>query len=283
MQLDDIICAKFPEMSSLFRLEINSVFRCQTTKVVEAVEELIVTYNLSRELAHIISPEDIQSYNKVFCFLLKVKWGITTLEKLQFARSHKRRIPYAKFEMIDLIMRRLEQLRFWMMYAIQSVHFHLMTHVLQSMGEQLNIKIDNCVNLKEMEMVHKSYLSTVCEHCFLTESVHTIKTGVEQLLSLVSILKGEWLSCVKYIESNNPLAIDLDDSSDDYADSDFVANSQIDAMEYTYICCHQYLANILNDQVYLQKRTFCKFCKRLLNDFLLFSFFYFSVWFKSCL
>ncbi|XP_065364468.1 gamma-tubulin complex component 5 [Calliphora vicina] len=256
MQLDDIICAKYPEMSSLFRLEINSVFRCQTTKVVEAVEEIVVTYNLSRELAHIISAEDIQSYNKVFCFLLKVKWGITTLEKLQFARSHKRRIPYAKFEMIDLIMRRLEQLRFWMMYAIQSIHFHLMTHVLQSMGEQLNIKIDNCVNLKEMEMVHKSYLSTVCEHCFLTDSVLTIKTGVEQLLSLVSILRGEWLSCVKYIESNSPLAIDLDDTSDEYADTDFVTNSQIDAMEFTYICCHQYLANILNDQVYLQKRTF---------------------------
>lgn len=182
MQLDDILCAKFPELSTLFRLEINSVFRCQTTKVVEAVEELIVTYNLSRELAHIISPEDIQSYNKVFCFILKVKWGITTLEMLRFPRSHKRRLPYAKFEMIDLIMRRLEQLRFWMMYAIQSVHFHLMTHVLQSMGEQLDKKIDNCVNLKEMEMVHKSYLSTVCEHCFLTDSVSTIKTGVEQVI-----------------------------------------------------------------------------------------------------
>lgn len=181
MQLDDIICDKFPELSSLFRLEINSVFRCRTTKVVEAVEELVVTYNLSRELAHIISAEDIKSYNKVFCFILKVKWGITTLEKLQFPRSHKRRIPYAKFEMIDLIMRRLEQLRFWMMYAIQSVHFHLMTHVLQSMGEQLDIKINNCVNLKEMEMVHKSYLSTVCEHCFLVDSVNNIKTGVEQV------------------------------------------------------------------------------------------------------
>lgn len=77
-------------------------------------------------------------------------------------------------------------------------------------------------------------------------------------MSLVSILRGEWLGCVKYIESNNPLAIALDDSSDDIADSDFVANSQIDDMEFTYICCHQYLANILNDHVYLQKKTFCK-------------------------
>uniref|UniRef100_A0A1I8MJY9 Gamma-tubulin complex component n=1 Tax=Musca domestica TaxID=7370 RepID=A0A1I8MJY9_MUSDO len=256
MQLDDIICSKYPEMSMLFCLEVNSAFRCQTTKVIEAVEELIVTYNFTRELSHIISSDDIKAYNKVFCFLLKVKWGITTLEKLQFARSHKRRIPYARFEMIDLIMRRLEQLRFWMIYAIQSVHFHLMTHVLQSMGEQLDEKIEKCENFQEMEMVHKSYLSTVCEHCFLTDNVNTIKVGVEQLLSLVSILRAEWMACVKFIESNSPLAISLDDSSSEDADTDFVTNSQIDAMEYTYICCHQYLANILNDQVYLKKNTF---------------------------
>ncbi|TMW44698.1 hypothetical protein DOY81_010221, partial [Sarcophaga bullata] len=86
MQLDDIICAKSPEISSLFRLELNSIYRCQTTKVIDAVDEIIATYNLSCELAHIINAEDIRSYNKVFCFLLKVKWGITTLENnLQFA------------------------------------------------------------------------------------------------------------------------------------------------------------------------------------------------------
>lgn len=141
----------------------------------------MVTYHFNRELSHIITPDDIASYNKVFSFLLKVKWGITTLEKLRFPRSHKRRMPYAPFEMIDLIMRRLEQLRFWMIYAIQSIHFHLMTHVLQSMGEQVDLKIEKCENLKEMEAVHKSYLSTVCEHCFLVESLNAIKFGVEQV------------------------------------------------------------------------------------------------------
>lgn len=71
---------------------------------------------------------------------------------------------------------------------------------------------------------------------------------------------------MKFIESNNPLAISLDDdSSADDTDTDFVSNSQIDAMEYTYICCHQYLANILNDQVYLKKNTFCKYIVIKLN------------------
>lgn len=42
MQLDDIISAKYPEMSSLFRVEINSVFRCQTNKVCVKVKNKII-------------------------------------------------------------------------------------------------------------------------------------------------------------------------------------------------------------------------------------------------
>ncbi|XP_017463699.1 PREDICTED: uncharacterized protein LOC108357118 [Rhagoletis zephyria] len=68
------------------------------------------------------------------------------------------------------------------------------------------------------------------------------------LLNLAYILRLEWNSCVKYIESNsNPLAIvDLNESTDD---ADYVTNSQIDAIELTYIRCHQYLANKLNNEL----------------------------------
>lgn len=113
--------------------------------------------------------------------MLKVKWGIMTLENLKFPRSHKRRVPYAPLQLIDLIMRRLEQLRYWMMYSIQSIHFHLMTHVLQAMGSQLDEKIANCKNLKEMQMVHKSYLKTVIDHCFLSRNFQAVLLGVQQV------------------------------------------------------------------------------------------------------
>ncbi|XP_053950700.1 gamma-tubulin complex component 5 [Anastrepha ludens] len=254
-QLDDIICTKFLDMSSLFRIEINSAFRCQTVKVYEAVDELSLTYNLSTELTHMIKQEDLDAYNKVFRFLLKVKWGLTTLENLQFPPSHKRKMPYAPFEMADLLMRRLEQLRFWMLFAIQSIHFHLMTHVIQSMGEQLDEKIVKCTNLKEMVTVHRSYINTVLEHCFLVDNFSSLKLGVEQLLNLAYILRLEWRSCVTYIEANsNPWAVvDVNESADDI---DYVTNSQIDAIELTYIRCHQYLANKLNNEVYIKHNSF---------------------------
>lgn len=254
-QLDDIICAKFPDMSSLFRIEIHSSFRTHTVRVHDAVAILSLSYNLSTELAHMITPADLDAYNNVFIFLLKVKWGLTTLENLQFPRAHKRRRPYAPYEMADLLMRRLEQLRFWMIFAMQSVHFHLMTHVLQSMGEQLDEKIIKCTNLKEMVAVHRSYMNTVCEHCFLAESCHSINVGVDQLLNLIYILRMEWNSCVKYIEiKRNPwAAVDFNESSDDV---DYIAHTQIDAMELTYIRCHQYMATKLSNGVYIENNAF---------------------------
>ncbi|XP_011188868.2 gamma-tubulin complex component 5 [Zeugodacus cucurbitae] len=252
-QLDDIICAKFSDMSSLFRVEIYSAYRSRTVKVHEAVDELSLSYNLSTELAHMIKPTDLEAYNKVFRFLLKVKWGLTTLENLQFPRAHKRRRPYAPYEMADLLMRRLEQLRFWMLFAIQSIHFHLMTHVLQSMGEQLDDKIAKCTNLKEMVTVHRSYMNTVCEHCFLAENFSSLKLGVEQLLNLTYILRLEWNSCANHIElKRNPwAAVDMNESVEDY-----LAHTQIDAIELTYIRCHQYLANKLNNEVYIKNNSF---------------------------
>uniref|UniRef100_A0A1A9WVA5 Gamma-tubulin complex component n=1 Tax=Glossina brevipalpis TaxID=37001 RepID=A0A1A9WVA5_9MUSC len=258
MQLDDNISVRFPEMSSLFRVEIVSDFRCQTTKVAEAVDGLMITYNFSRELKLIVNDEDIEAYNKVFRFLLQVKWGLTTLERLSFPRSRKCPTPYANLTMIDLVIRRLEQLRFWMIYALQSVHFHLMTHVLQSMGDQLDKKINQCQNLQDMKMVHKSYLSTVCEHCFLVDNLNGIKFGVEQLLNLTCILNLEWLHCTGYIESKYPLSIDHHDSSYDESSihDDYIENNQMDAIELTYIRCHQYLANKLNNEVYLKRNNF---------------------------
>lgn len=256
VQLDDIMSSKFPELSSLFRVEIQSTFRSITPKVTEAVDEITIGYNINKELLYVITEKSLEEYNKVFRFLLKVKWGIWALENLNFPRSRKRVVPYAPLEMIDLIMRRLEQLRFWMIYSLQCIHFHLMTHVLQSMGQQLDEKFDKCSHIREMLRVHESYITTVCNHCFLGKSFNSIKVGVEQLLNLVYIIRMEWNSCLKEIDSKNMLSIGSLSDDEPESSGNYVAVSQIDAIELTYIRCHQFLANNLNNEVYLNQNNF---------------------------
>lgn len=86
---------------------------------------------------------------------------------------------------------------------------------------------------------------------------------------MICILRLEWNSCVTYLENDGPLAISLtDDDTDDtdssnyaYPDTAYISNSQIDAIEMTYIRCHQYLANKLNNEVYLKKKAFSEYLK----------------------
>lgn len=68
------------------------------------------------------------------------------------------------------------------------------------------------------------------------------------------MLRLEWETCVKYIENRDPLAICSDDSNVSY--EDYLDNNQIDGVEAAYMRCHKYLAQILNQEVYLNQRTF---------------------------
>lgn len=177
--------------------------------MIDAVDELKITYEVNKQLQNIITEKNLVDYNEgkfkshrlpatikklflsylVFRFLLKVKWGLWTLENLQFQRKYKTRPPYAALKMIDFLMRRLEQLRFWMLYAMQCLHFYLTSHVLQSMGMKLDEKIMNCTTLSEMRTVHDSFIETVCSHCFLKPSKNNIKFGIGQVRNFVDIYK----------------------------------------------------------------------------------------------
>lgn len=78
-----------------------------------------------------------------------------------------------------------------------------------------------------------------------------------QLLNLTYILRLEWNSCVNYIEiKRNPwAAVDMNESSEEI---DYIAHTQIDAIEVTYIRCHQYMAKELNNEVYIENNSFRK-------------------------
>ncbi|XP_036336127.1 uncharacterized protein LOC118746379 [Rhagoletis pomonella] len=111
-------------------------------------------------------------------------------------------------------------------------------------GIQEKFAVDN--NLEYAEHLGR-LCDEIIQHPLCVEH-YEVDVHWSMLLNLAYILRLERNSCVKYIESNsNPLAIvDLNESTDD---ADYVTNSQIAAIELTYIRCHQYLANKLNNEL----------------------------------
>ncbi|XP_055389842.1 gamma-tubulin complex component 5 [Condylostylus longicornis] len=256
VQLDDILTAKFPELSLLFKVDINSAFKCKTTKVIDAVDEIIIAYNVRKELKNIITDEIMKYYNDVFHFLLKIKWSIWTLENLRFARVHKNRLPYATFRLIDLNMRQLEQLRLWMMYSLHCIQSHIMTAVLHAMGNQLDEKINNCANLAELKCIHKSYVKTIYEQCLLSSHFETVKAGVEQLFNLTYVVREQWKICVQNLDQNYYSDDELDGSQHNELVSQKDMIDDIKSIEGTYVKCHSYLAKSLNNEVYWNQKEF---------------------------
>ncbi|XP_035903152.1 gamma-tubulin complex component 5 [Anopheles stephensi] len=247
IQLNDILASRFNDMTSLFTVEVNRAagYKLDTTIVLAAIDEIQVLYNPSHDLSNMINDETMASYNSVFRFLLKVKWALGTLEMLRFPESQKKRPPYASFGMLDLILKRLAMLKFWMIFSVQCIHSHLMTHVLQSFGEQLDEKLDLADNLSEMIAVHQSYIATIFDHCFQQDDSKPVMEGIIRLLNLVHILRDEWNNTVLYTEMDT-----RGDIPDNSTMGDFIANSQVDELERTYCKCHQQLAKLLSREAY---------------------------------
>ncbi|XP_058117498.1 gamma-tubulin complex component 5 [Anopheles ziemanni] len=247
IQLNDILASRFTDMNTLFTVEVDrsAIYQLDTTSVLLAIDEIRILYNPGHDLSNMVNEETMASYNSVFRFLLKVKWALGTLETLRFPDSQKKRPPYTTFGMLDLILKRLAMLKFWMIFSVQCIHSHLMTHVLQSFGEQLDEKLNQADNLSEMIAVHQSYISTIFEHCFQQDDSKQLMEGIIRLLNLVYIMRDEWLNTVLYSEMDA-----RGDIEDNGTITDFITNSQVDELERTYCTCHQQLAKLLSREAY---------------------------------
>lgn len=221
-------------------------------QTLSAITDITINYSVCESVRDVIHDRALTKYNEIFRFLLQVKWAIWTLETLQFPVAFKKRPPYQPLTLIDLIFKRLALVRNWIIYSVQCVHSHLMTFVIQSMGQQLVKKMAKTECLREIIELHDSYIDTIYTHCFRKTSDIPMRTGVEQLLSLVVVLRDEW---------NNLQTIN---SYGDYVDGENRFNvtstvQQVDTIEATYINCHCHIAEVLAREVYSKNETARKF------------------------
>lgn len=221
-------------------------------QTLSAITDITINYLVNDSIRDVIHDRALMKYNEIFRFLLQVKWAIWTLETLQFPVGFKKRPPYQQLTLIDLIFKRLALVRNWIIYSVQCVHSHLMTLVIQSMGQQLVKRIKKSECLREIIELHDSYIDTIYQHCFRKTSDIPLKSGLEQLLSLVVILRDEW---------NNLHNVN---SQGDFVDGENTFDvggtvQQVDVIEATYINCHCHIAEVLTREVYSKDQTTRKY------------------------
>ncbi|XP_043949544.1 uncharacterized protein LOC108026589 isoform X2 [Drosophila biarmipes] len=258
-KLARVLMPHYPELADNLHVRVISKVTCNSTKVYEALEALELVYDMPVAMQGILAEKHMQGYNSVWRLMLKIKWAVWKLENLVFLRPHKGGNPYAPLDLLGLTIRRLEILRFWLIYLINSLH----THIMQAVAQQFEFQIAQCKNIRQLRSLHDGYLSLLRTHCLLTDEFRDFRIALEQLFHLVFVLDMEWTSCACYLGQNDALCLDftlsddgIDDGESERRSMEYLALNQVVEIELAYIRCHQTLAEMLNSLVYKHDHGF---------------------------
>jgi len=239
VQLSHAMSPILADATNLFSVEVGPEFRCATTNVLEAVDEISIIYSVGEDMNNVIKPFDLERYNRVFRFLLKIKWAVWTLEQLQFPAAFKNRLPYAPITSLDYTMRRLIIVRTWISFYVNCIHSHMVHQVIINLDVQLNRYIEKAKNLRNIISAHQAFISLAYDNCFLNDTYIKLRENLSQLLKLVSVIRDEWNSV------GQTMALDRTEEVDDLIES-----TNIGEIEKTYINLHDAFVKQLEIEVY---------------------------------
>ncbi|CRK99440.1 CLUMA_CG012621, isoform A [Clunio marinus] len=192
--LNDAVSRGHQKTSTLFSVEIDH--NISHISVPSAINELKLFFNVNQSLRSVFTNEFMEKYNEVFRFLLKIKWGQEILVSLRFPDFFKHRLPYAKLQMVDLVIKRLALTRFAMQQTINSIHSHLMV-ILQGLSLHFDTKISKSRNISELIQHHETFVNEFYKKLYL-DSENKMYEIIIEILKLATVLQNEWKNIIVF-------------------------------------------------------------------------------------
>ncbi|KAL0104636.1 hypothetical protein PUN28_017403 [Cardiocondyla obscurior] len=222
--LEEIFSQYWPDTNS--RWSIIVAGNANTRQVLQAVHSITLHYTVEWPISIVLTKKVLEKYNEIFRFQLKLKWALWTLNNLRFYDLEGSRLLCIKDKLEQFHMRRLENLRFWLLHAIGSIHTYLSGQVLQTLGFMLEKVLAEADSLDTIISVHNEYLNKVYEHCLLTNKFEDLIATINNMIEMCIHIRDRW--------SRKKLLL---------------AATELDVMEQSYIKYHTYLALALHNAV----------------------------------
>ncbi|GLG98082.1 Gamma-tubulin complex component [Gryllus bimaculatus] len=231
-ELEECINLRYPDHSSKFSVVVREDAKLNGTPSV--MDEINIKYTVEWPLTVILSPTNMEYYNAVFQFLLKVKWALWALEALRFSdlTTVKNNTSTTEDAGLRCRARCLQLLRFWLLHSVGSVHTYLMGQVLHSLGLELERDLAAATDLDTLLQAHNRYVALVHTHCLQPKSSDVIKTAILQMVQLSLELRDLWC-----------LGVDV------------VSDAKLIGMTEMYIKCHCFLGSVLQTAVESNRLT----------------------------
>lgn len=127
----------------------------------------------------------------VFRFLMKIKYTQLILVKLLFPNFFKHRLPYANYQLIDIVIKRLCITRFGILQKINYLYSHLMTMII-GMCAMLDMKLKKVASVTELISLHDNFIEAIHKNSLNSHENDKFNEIIIETLKLAKVLKDEW-------------------------------------------------------------------------------------------
>lgn len=220
VQLKLCVEEEHPNLASNFSVIIDRK-KCRSglSIVHSALNLYFFGYNVDWPLNLIITPECIDDYNKIFKFLLKIKYALWSVNNLRITdlkvNPDNRHTVY-----------RLFSLKFWLSHCVNTIHAYFMLLAPWHSNKTLEYIVREAQSIDDMISAHKKFLEAAMNHC-LQDQASRLEPFIINLLHVCSRLRALW-----NLEIKGELTTD-----------------ELGALEVEYVKVHCILGTILHTMV----------------------------------
>lgn len=187
-------------------LELNSL---------EIIDLVHVKYQVDWPLCEILKRESQEAYNLIFKLLLKMRWGLWNLEKLNVADlTDSDNSP---------ILKRMYHLRYWLLNIIRGTYNFLAGFVFNELWIKFEEDLKLAKDMHSIIHVHERFLENALLKGLNVANPDPIKNVLFQLVVLAENMRKMWQCGLSK-----------------------VSDSKLKNMESCYVDCHRFLAASLH-------------------------------------
>lgn len=122
---------------------------------------------------------------------MKIKYSQIILNNLRFPDFFKNRLPYASYQLIDIVIKRLSITRFGILQKINYLYSHLMT-MIEGLSMMLDRKVQEVSSVSELISLHENFIDAVYRNSLHCPESLRFQDVIIETLKLAKVVKDEW-------------------------------------------------------------------------------------------
>ena len=173
---------------------------------IDVTDCIELQWNVEWPISLVITEDCIQTYNKLFSYLMQIKRALYCVESLKFSTIYKcpaksgqsfKRLQNSNAAPMSFYEKRhrMAILRARILHLLQHWHGFVMTSVIQAEKHVFSLKLADAETLDDILLAHKTFLERICSLCLLdkkSQASTMVQGTLKKIMTLAITFSALW-------------------------------------------------------------------------------------------